>query len=223
MKKNWRYIFILQAAISLLFMGCSSSSPKKKVTHTDTSGAIEYLNKLDGMLVKVINKSDDLHRIVKDRNEEEIDKKLQALLTCIEENADKASEMGGYRGDTALNYAVLDVLEFYESLYIVVFPPLIEAWLVNDTGKTRELQQDYRARMKEQLPGLEKKLKIARQEFVKVYNVPIDIEESIIQLTGQSVPDYLQEYGFEKDDARIGKIRDQLKNVDSKKDTGLDD
>jgi hypothetical protein len=131
--------------------------------------------------------------------------------------ADSASELGGFGEDTALNWALLDLLEFYESLYTENLPQMIEVGFAGDREQYRELNQAYQARLKGELPPLEQKYIQAEREFASKYGLTQtsgssgggDIRDKINRhLNFQS------KHGSQRDKERAKRIQEQLKEMD---------
>jgi len=203
--------------ISLLFMGCFCSS-QKDIGYTDIKGALKYYNKLEGTVAAVMDKSDRFHRGISKWEPETIEKRLAELQTSITESADKAGKMGGYQGDTAYNHAVLDLLEFHESLYTEDIPRLLDLWLDNDTTRLNRLKEDYNQRVRNELKELGKKYKRAKFAFMKKYRIP-KLREGLggEMATIERSMDLLDQHGYQPDSRRIRKIRDKFNDIESKR------
>jgi hypothetical protein len=206
--------------ISLLFIGCNSSknerSKKEAAVNLEMNSAFQYYNQLNLMIGEVANKVEEFKRALRAKERFEIEEKLEEVQTCATENADKISKLGGYQGDTELDNAYLELLEFYESLYTEDYPPLLDYWLRNDTKGVKVLLADVNARMKNELPGLEQKVILAKYTFFKKYNLPLPAGQRSGDKLNRQL-DYLETHGTKRDRDRARRVREQLKEFKVKK------
>jgi len=132
---------------------------------------LRYYRKIDGMLAATQKRVSGFNSVLKTRDINRIRSELNEVRTSLSATAHRASELGGFRGDRVLNWALLDVLEFYESLYSDHMPLMIEVGFSGDRVQYQELDLAYRARLKNELPPLEQAYIQAEKAFAVKYDL----------------------------------------------------
>jgi len=211
-----RIVFIVVLAVLVMGIACSSGEKEETVAAGNSNeDALAYYQKIDGMIIEIMNKVNGFNRVWRTRNKIKILGDLREVQGCLSDNADKASELGGYQGESDLNWAVLDLLEFYESLYKDNMPQMIEIGFEGDDVHFEELNQAYKMRLKEELPPLEKKYLKAEKAFAVKYH----LKSSGGNNTKNKIDRHLnfqEKHGSQRDKDRAKRIKEQLKELQKK-------
>ncbi|MCP5049877.1 MAG: hypothetical protein GY940_22100 [bacterium] len=189
MKTKWILILITIVMVIMagLSSGCSSSketateneNKESKAGDKNTPGntaenpAADYYTQLGETVSDMLNHLDQLNNVIRSQNKEQMAVKLKELQESIKTNADKAKALGAYKGDSEYGTAVLDYLEFYESLYRDDYPAALERLIEGDQKGAQGLILKVQVRVRSELPGFENAMFRAQDSFIKKYKLTV--------------------------------------------------
>ncbi len=138
--------------------------------------ATKYNDDIIGHQTKVIQKLLDLADSFKRRNPDEMNKKLTALQTQASQSADAVNQMEAFKGDSEFKNAVLDLLEFYETICAEEMPTMVEILSRPDSDIGREeiaMLKEIENRISLEEKEWDKKLQLAQLKFADKFGVKI--------------------------------------------------
>ncbi|MCP5049876.1 MAG: hypothetical protein GY940_22095 [bacterium] len=222
MKKNRisiLFIFVMVATVTMITMftaGCSSKG-----------GSGNYYQEMSDLVGEVMTKASQLNSSMIGATPEKVKGQLRNLQAFIKTNADKANEMGGFKGDEKLYNSVLDLLEFYETLYNDDFPPIIDSWSARDRDGADSQILNFNARLNTELPELEEEFFSSENEFVAKHSLSktsrrvrsgtaLRARLTFKGNTSQQ-PQYMDETGMRRSGNQAKTARDRVLDIEAKR------
>lgn len=145
----------------------------------ESSGAIQYNDSIINQQSNVVNKMMELVDTFKRKDHAEMTGKLIELNQTLDQSITAVKAMDGYKGDTSLRDAILELMTFYKEIFSNEYKDMIDIIgsdvppSADDISRLQEIQEDVSSREK----VLDNKLSQVQKAFADKYNIMIKKNE----------------------------------------------